>query len=170
MTEQLAIQAKGLIKDYGRVHALRGLDLEVRRGEIFGFLGPNGSGKTTTIRCMLDLIRPQGGTLRILGYDPQVDPMTIRVRSGYIPGELHLDENITGQSALTYFDALRGGVVDWGYVNRLAERLKADIGTTARMVKSGITMDLCIDIKTPFICAFSSLYDFTRTIAVCQFT
>ncbi|MCK4692983.1 MAG: ATP-binding cassette domain-containing protein, partial [Anaerolineales bacterium] len=85
MTEQLAIQTRGLIKNYGRVRALRGLDLEVRRGEIFGFLGPNGAGKTTAIRCMLDLIRPQGGTLRVLGYDPQVDPMAIRVRSGYIP-------------------------------------------------------------------------------------
>ena len=137
MTEQLAIQTRGLIKNYGRVRALRGLDLEVRRGEIFGFLGPNGAGKTTAIRCMLDLIRPQGGTLRVLGYDPQVDPMAIRVRSGYIPGELHLDENMTGHSAITYFDALRGGIVDWGYVNRLAERLKADLNQPIRNLSHG---------------------------------
>lgn len=137
MTEQLAIQTKGLIKNYGRVRALRGLDLEVRRGEIFGFLGPNGAGKTTTIRCMLDLIRPQGGTLRVLGYDPQVDPMAVRVRSGYIPGEPHLDENMTGQGALTYLDSLRGGIVDWGYVNRLAERLKADLKRPIRNLSHG---------------------------------
>jgi len=137
MPEQLAIQTRGLVKNYGRVRALRGLDLEVRRGEIFGFLGPNGAGKTTAIRCMLDLIRPQGGTLRVLGYDPQVDPMAIRVRSGYIPGELHLDENMTGQDALTYFDSLRGGIVDRGYLNRLAERLKVDLNQPIRNLSHG---------------------------------
>ncbi len=137
MDDPIAILIKGLIKSYGNVQALRGVDLEVKRGEIFGFLGPNGAGKTTTIRCMLDLIRPQGGTLRVLGYDPQVDPMAIRVRSGYIPGELHLDGNMTGQAALTYFDSLRGGIVDWGYVNRLAERLKVDLKRPIRNLSHG---------------------------------
>ena len=64
MTEEFAIQTKGLIKNYGNVKALLGVDLEVKKGEIFGFLGPNGAGKTTAIRCMLDLIRPQGGSIR----------------------------------------------------------------------------------------------------------
>jgi ABC-2 type transport system ATP-binding protein len=135
--ESIAIYAKDLHKSYGRVHALRGVNLEVQHGEIFGFLGPNGAGKTTTIRCMLDLIRPQGGELRILGYDPQVDPMAIRVRSGYIPGEVHLDENMTGHGALTYFDSLRGGIVDRGHVNRLAERLKADLTRPIRNLSHG---------------------------------
>ncbi len=54
----LAIQVQGLTKSYGKVRALRGIDLAVKRGEIFGFLGPNGAGKTTTIRCLLDSIRP----------------------------------------------------------------------------------------------------------------
>jgi ABC-2 type transport system ATP-binding protein len=137
MHDAIAILSQGLVKSYGRVQALHGVDLEVKQGEIFGFLGPNGAGKTTTIRCMLDLIRPQGGTLRVLGYDPQVDHMAIRVRSGYIPGELHLDENMTGQGALTYFDSLRGGIVDWGYVNRLAERLKVDLKRPIRNLSHG---------------------------------
>ncbi len=137
MDDSIAILIKGLIKFYGNVQALRGVDLEVKQGEIFGFLGPNGAGKTTTIRCMLDLIRPQEGTLRVLGYDPQVDNMAIRVRSGYIPGELHLDENMTGQGALTYFNSLRGGIVDWGYVRRLAERLKVDLMRPIRNLSHG---------------------------------
>lgn len=137
MDDSIAIHIKGLIKSYGHVQALRGVDLEVKQGEIFGFLGPNGAGKTTTIRCMLDLIRPQGGTLRVLGYDPQVDHVAIRVRSGYIPGELQLDENMTGQGALTYFDSLRGGIVDWGYVNGLAERLKVDLKRPIRNLSHG---------------------------------
>ena len=73
--QQVVVMTERLRKSYGPVRALRGVDLEVRRGEIFGFLGPNGAGKTTTIRCLLDLIRPDGGTIRVLGIDPQVDPV-----------------------------------------------------------------------------------------------
>jgi ABC-2 type transport system ATP-binding protein len=135
--ESLAIYAENLQKSYGRIHALRGVNLEVQHGEIFGFLGPNGAGKTTTIRCMLDLIRPQGGTLRVLGYDPQADPMAVRVRSGYVPGELNLDENMTGQGALTYFDSLRGGVVDWAFVKAISERLKIDLKRPIRNLSHG---------------------------------
>jgi ABC-type multidrug transport system ATPase subunit len=64
MTASLALTTRGLTKSYGPVRALWGVDLEVRPGEIFGFLGPNGSGKTTTIRCLLDLIRPSSGTVQ----------------------------------------------------------------------------------------------------------
>ena len=70
MMQSPAVVTSGLTKFYGDVHALRGVDLEVRRGEIFGFLGPNGSGKTTTIRCLLDLIRPSSGSVRRAGPGP----------------------------------------------------------------------------------------------------
>src|SRR5512137_2787698 len=103
MNEPLAIQAQGLTKSYGKVLALRGVDLDVPRGEIFGFLGPNGSGKTTTIRCLLDLIRPDGGTLRVLGLDPQADPVGVRTHTGYLPGELRFDNAFTVESALRFF-------------------------------------------------------------------
>jgi ABC-2 type transport system ATP-binding protein len=93
----LAIQTQSLIKNYGPVRALRGVDLEVRRGEIFGFLGPNGAGKTTTIRCLLDLIRPNGGTSRVLGLDPQKQSQQVRARSGYLPGELYLEDSLTAE-------------------------------------------------------------------------
>ena len=66
MTEHAAIATVGLTKHYGDVVALESLDLEVRRGEIFGFLGPNGSGKTTTIRLLLGLVRPLLRLLRLL--------------------------------------------------------------------------------------------------------
>jgi ABC-2 type transport system ATP-binding protein len=112
-----------LTKSYGKVQALRGLDLEVQRGEIFGFLGPNGAGKTTTIRCLLDLIRPQGGTVRVLGLNPQADPVAVQRRTGYLPGELKLNPNMTVEGALRYFNALRGNKVDWDFVRQLAERL-----------------------------------------------
>lgn len=137
MGDAAAIVTRDLIKFYGSFQALYGVDLEVQRGEIFGFLGPNGAGKTTTIRCLLDLIRPSGGTVRVLGLDPQVDPVTVRARVGYLPGELHLDENRTVEGAMRYFDDLRGEVVDWSYVNQLAERLDLDLKQTIKNLSKG---------------------------------
>src|SRR5262245_51750675 len=116
MSEAIALSTRGLTKSYGTVQALRGVDLEVRRGDIFGFLGPNGSGKTTTIRCLLDLIRPSGGSVRVLGLDPQADPVAVRARVGYLPGELRLDDNLTAAGVLRFFNHLRGGRADWGFV------------------------------------------------------
>src|SRR3954467_12904912 len=121
--EPLAVLARGLTKSYGDVEALRGVDLEVRRGEIFGFLGPNGSGKTTTIRCLLDLIRPGGGVVRVLGLDPQAEPVAVRARVGYLPGELRLDDNRTADAVLLFFNRLRGGRADRGFIRQLADRL-----------------------------------------------
>src|SRR2546423_4470501 len=98
MVQSLALLTRGLSKSYGPVQALRGVDLEVRRGEIFGFLGPNGSGKTTTIRCLLDLIRPSGGSVRVLGLDPQAEPVAVRARAGSLPRgpRLHKNPNPAG--------------------------------------------------------------------------
>ncbi len=127
MPDESALIIKGLTKSYGSVQALRGIDFEVPRGEIFGFLGPNGAGKTTTIRCLLDLIHPNGGTARVLGIDPQADPVAVRARTGYIPGELHLDPNMRVEGALRYFNALRGNRADWDFVQQLAQRLDLDL-------------------------------------------
>jgi ABC-2 type transport system ATP-binding protein len=128
---------KGLTKSYGSVRALRGVDLEVARGEIFGFLGPNGAGKTTTIRCLLDLIRPDGGTLRVLGVDPQADPVAVRTRVGYLPGELSLDEVMTAEGVLRFFNSLRGGRADWGFVRQIAERLDLDLKRPIKNLSKG---------------------------------
>jgi ABC-2 type transport system ATP-binding protein len=137
MNPSLAVLTSGLSKLYGRVEALRGVHLEVRRGEIFGFLGPNGAGKTTTIRCLLDLIRPSAGTVRVLGLDPQTDSLAVRARVGYLPGELRLDDNLTAEGALRFFNRLRGGRADWGFVLQLAERLGLDLRTPIKNFSKG---------------------------------
>jgi ABC-2 type transport system ATP-binding protein len=137
MTDSLAVMTHGLIKSYGKVRALRGVDLEVRCSEIFGFLGPNGSGKTTTIRCLLDLIRPDGGTLRVLGFDPQIDPVAVRARTGYLPGELRIDDAFTVEQALRFFSRLRGDKVDWNYVRELSERLSLDLTLPIKNLSKG---------------------------------
>jgi ABC-2 type transport system ATP-binding protein len=103
------------------------VDLKVRPGEIFGFLGPNGAGKTTAIRCMLDLIRPSGGRLRVLGLDPQAEPLAVRSRVGYLPGELRLEDNMTAEEVLRFFNRLRGGKAEKAFTRRLADRLGLDL-------------------------------------------
>jgi ABC-2 type transport system ATP-binding protein len=135
--EEMALMTQGLIKFYGRFQALHGVDLEVRRGEIFGFLGPNGAGKTTTIRCLLDLIRPDGGSVRVLGIDPQADPVAVRARTGYLPGELNLESGLKVEGALRYFTDLRGNKIDWGFVRQLAQRLELDLAMPIRNLSKG---------------------------------
>ncbi len=137
MSNEIAIMTQGLKKSYGRVRALRGIDLEVRRGEIFGFLGPNGAGKTTTIRCLLDLIRPDGGMARVLGTDPQADPVAVRAQTGYLPGELNLESNLRVEGALRYFNDLRGNKINWGSVRQLAKRLELDLAMPIKNLSKG---------------------------------
>jgi len=137
MEEKVAIRTVGLRKSYGPVQALRGVDLAVGRGEIFGFLGPNGAGKTTTIRCLLDLIRPDAGTIRVLGIDPQVDPVTVRRRTGYLPGELSLEQNLTAATLLRYLVELQGDEVEWSFVQRLAERLELNLERPIKNLSKG---------------------------------
>ena len=127
MSNQKAIEIRGLVKNYGRVKALKGVDLDVNCGEIFGFLGPNGAGKTTAIRCMLDLIRPQNGSISMLGINPQEEPEAVKERVGYLPGELHVDENMTARQVFHFFNRLRGNRSDWGFIEELSERLKLEL-------------------------------------------
>jgi ABC-2 type transport system ATP-binding protein len=133
----LAIQVRGLTKSYGRVRALRGIDLEVRRGEIFGFLGPNGAGKTTTIRCLLDAIRPDGGSAAVLGLNPQKDPVTVHARIGYLPGEVQFYENRSAEWQLRFFNDLRGGRAEWSFVRQLADRFDLDLRQPIKNLSKG---------------------------------
>ncbi len=137
MSADVALMIQGLTKSYGKVRALRGVDLEVRRGEMLGFLGPNGAGKTTTIRCLLDLIRPDGGTVRVLGLDPQADPVAVRARAGYLPGELSLEANLKVEGVLRYFSDLRRNKLDWNFVRLLAQRLDLDLAMPVRNLSKG---------------------------------
>jgi ABC-2 type transport system ATP-binding protein len=123
MMSAAAIQFDQVHKYYGKVHALRGLDLEVKPGEVFGFLGPNGAGKTTAIRCMLDLIRPNSGSIRIFGMDPQVSPQAVKEKVGYLPGDLKLEGDFTPSGFLKYIRQLRRDHRPWEDLIKLAERL-----------------------------------------------
>lgn len=139
---EFAIETRSLEKSYGTRRALLGVDLQVRTGEIFGFLGPNGAGKTTAIRCFLDLIRPSAGSIRILGFDPQRQPVEVRRRTGYLPGELRLDERRTVRQTLEYLAALRNdgsalaGKAESSYPE-LAEQLDLELDLPVRALSKG---------------------------------
>jgi ABC-2 type transport system ATP-binding protein len=134
--ERPALRITRLFKDYGRVHAVRGIDLEVRRGEVFGFLGPNGAGKTTTIRCILDLLRPTSGVIEVLGLDPRRDGLNVRKLVAYVPGELRLPERMTGGQLVGSIARLRGGL-DPARTRDLADRLGLDLSRRLRDLSSG---------------------------------
>jgi len=102
------LQARGLTKHYGKSVAVDGLDLEVRKGEVYGMLGPNGSGKTTTILMMLGLTEPTAGSARVLGFDPVRQPLEVKARVGYIPDEVGFYQRLTARENLIYTAKLLG--------------------------------------------------------------
>lgn len=95
-----AVEIRALTKRFGRLSAVDNLSLDVARGEIFGFLGLNGAGKTTTIRMLLDLLRPDRGEAFIMGWNCRRQGLEARSRIGYLPGELGLYGDLTGQQLL----------------------------------------------------------------------
>ena len=134
-----AIEIISLSKRYGSSPdmALDSLDMVVHPGEIFGFLGPNGSGKTTTIKLLLDLIRPTAGTARILGMDCKESSLDVRDKVGYLPGELKLYPNTTGRKIIKLFASLRSTEVSPAYVKYLCQQLDVDIDAPMRKLSQG---------------------------------
>jgi ABC-2 type transport system ATP-binding protein len=106
------IQTGKLVKTFGRVRALDGLDLTVQAGEVHGFLGPNGAGKSTTIRILLGLARATSGEATVFGEDPWRNAHDLHERIAYVPGDVSLWPNFTGGEAIDLIARLRGGTTD----------------------------------------------------------
>ncbi|MEI6203064.1 MAG: ABC transporter ATP-binding protein [Enhydrobacter sp.] len=96
------IEARGLLKVYGATRAVDAIDIDIRRGEIFGLLGPNGAGKTTTILMMLGLTETSGGKVSVLGFDPVRQPLQVKRRVGYLPDAVGFYDHMTARENLTY--------------------------------------------------------------------
>ncbi|MDO8307539.1 MAG: ABC transporter ATP-binding protein [Actinomycetota bacterium] len=107
----LVIDARAVVKRFGRTVALDGLELTVEQGEVHAFLGPNGAGKTTTIRILLGMLRSDAGHLEVLGMDPWRDAMVIHRRLAYVPGDVSLWPNLTGGQTIDFIARLQGGAL-----------------------------------------------------------
>ncbi len=103
-----AIEVHGLVKHFGEVRALEGVDLLARRGEVLGLLGPNGAGKTTLVRILATLLKADAGSARVLGLDVQRDAAKLRERIGLAGQYAAVDENLTGLENLTMVGRLYG--------------------------------------------------------------
>src|SRR4030067_584074 len=103
MVANAVIEAKGLQKQYDTVHAVRGLDLRVERGEIFGLVGADGAGKTTTIRMLCTLTLPSGGEAKVLGMDIVKEPERIKERIGYMSERFNLYPTLSAEENLDFF-------------------------------------------------------------------
>jgi ABC-2 type transport system ATP-binding protein len=106
MTNPLVIEARGLEKRFGSIGAVRGIDLEVRRGEIFGFLGPNGAGKSTTINILCTLLRPTAGRASVAGFDVVTQANEVRSRLGLVFQDPSLDVQLTARENLEFHAVL----------------------------------------------------------------
>ncbi|PYR47646.1 MAG: hypothetical protein DMF95_15880 [Acidobacteria bacterium] len=147
MSTGAAIAIRGLTKRYGRLTAVRDLDLDVEVGEVFGFLGVNGAGKSTTIRILLDFVRPTAGRASILGHDCQRAGLAARAAVGYLPGELGFYEDMTGDAVLDVTARLSGADVRGVYGRELADRLElsaSDLGRRIRDYSTGMKRKLGI--------------------------
>jgi ABC-2 type transport system ATP-binding protein len=108
MAGEVVIRAQGLTKRYGDAIAVDHIDLEVAAGEIVGILGPNGSGKTTTILMLLGLTEPSGGRAEVAGFDPLREPLEVKRRVGYLPDQIGFYDGLSARDNLAYTGRLAG--------------------------------------------------------------
>jgi ABC-2 type transport system ATP-binding protein len=106
--DQIAISVRGLVKSYGSVRALDGVDFDVAAGTVLGLLGPNGAGKTTAVRVLTTLVKPDAGTCRVVGLDVVDDAAALRQQIGLAGQYAAIDENLTGLENLTMVGRLYG--------------------------------------------------------------
>jgi len=130
------VEMTGVVKRFGTVTALDGLDLAVAEGEVHGFLGPNGAGKTTTLRLLLGMLRSNAGSIRVLGLDPWRDVATLHRRLAYVPGDVALWPNLTGGEVIDLLGRLQGGQ-DQARRDRLLEMFDLDPTKKARTYSKG---------------------------------
>jgi len=144
---EAVLQVSDLTKIYGREFSLGGwktgrrvvgaqdVTFSVKKGEIFGFLGPNGAGKTTTMRAILDYLIIQNGTITVFGLDHHRDALAIRERIGYVPGDLALYENFTGNELIEYFNHFRP--VDRVFLEEIKSVFRVDLTLKVKSLSTG---------------------------------
>ncbi len=151
MTEtasETILQVSNLTKIYGReirignriqfgqhVRGAHEVSFQIKRGEIFGFLGPNGAGKTTSMRAILDYLKLGKGKIQIFGFDHRKDRVEIRKRIGYVPGDMALFENFTGEELISYFGKFRP--IDQEFLQELRSLFRVKLHKKIKSLSKG---------------------------------
>jgi daunorubicin resistance ABC transporter ATP-binding subunit len=160
MTEQPAVEARGLVKRFGDVRALAGVDLRVPAGGVLGLLGPNGAGKTTAVRILATLLRPDGGQAQVLGLDVVRQAAAVRRRIGLSGQYAAVDAYLTGRENLRMIGRLSG--LGWAAARRRADELLELVdlidaaGRTARTYSGGMRRRL--DVAASLVAAPAVLF------------
>jgi ABC-2 type transport system ATP-binding protein len=131
-----AIELHDIVKTFGQVRALDGLQLTVEAGEVHGFLGPNGAGKSTTIRVLLGLLKADSGSAMLLGGDPWRQAAELHSRIAYVPGDVSMWPNLTGGEVIDVLGRMRGGL-DATRRAEMLERFELDPRKRARTYSKG---------------------------------
>lgn len=139
------VETKKLTKYYlgHKVLGVKNLNLEINQGEVFGFIGPNGAGKSTTIRLLLDLIRPTSGNISIFGLDSKLDSVKIHQEIGYLPGEIFLDDNLSGEECINFYKGFKKNI-DSTYLKNLLRRFELNTKVKIREYSKGNKQKLAI--------------------------
>jgi ABC-2 type transport system ATP-binding protein len=143
-----ALEVKNLIKNYGDVHAVRGVDFEIRPNEIFGLVGPNGAGKSTTLKIVATILTPTSGEILIYGESVTKDPDKIRTMITYLPEDAGAYKNLTGYQYLKFMASIYSNnkqeqreYLDFAiYISGLGDRLK----DKAKEYSKGMTRKLLL--------------------------
>jgi ABC-2 type transport system ATP-binding protein len=137
------IAINNLVRRYGRVDAVDGLNHEVQPGRCYGFFGRNGAGKTTTIKCLLNLLRQTSGTVRVFGMDPAKDEVTVKSRLAYVPDAVAFYPWMTVRDTLDYFAAFRS---QWNQQTEraLLDRFRLNVRQTTSHLSKGQRTQLAL--------------------------
>lgn len=137
------IEARGLSMTYKGGKGVFGLDFDIKQGEAFGYLGPNGSGKTTTIRLLMGFMKPDSGSSRINGLDCWKDAAAIKRDLGFLPGEIALFDEMTGEAFLKFMLEMRGARLD-ARAKGLCDRFDLDLSGRIKRMSKGTRQKLAI--------------------------
>lgn len=130
------IHIQDLTKSFGKTQALKGINLEVKKGEVHGFIGPNGAGKSTTIRILLGILRKTAGEITLFGKDPWKDAVELHRRLVYVPGDVTLWPDLSGGEVIDFLGRLHGGL-NVSKRNQLIERFQLDTTKKSRTYSKG---------------------------------
>lgn len=126
MESNISVEIKDLYMNYGSKEVLKGINLEVHKGEIIGYIGANGAGKSTTIKIILGIIEGYRGEVKVFGQDIKKNPIEYKSRIGYVPEVADIYENLTAREYLTFIGSLYG--MSYDRANEKAERLMVVFG------------------------------------------